>query len=92
MAAFLRGAGLDDAALADPEKTMERIGAAMRAAVSGLRKTLMARGLCQSRAGQLAEAEQSFLKAYEMDAANPVVAYQLSSLLLRRNELTRAQF
>lgn len=55
-------------------------------------KTLMARGLCQSRAGQLAEAEQSFLKAYEMDAANPVVAYQLSSLLLRRNELTRAQF
>ncbi|KZT12324.1 type IV pilus biogenesis/stability protein PilW [Acidovorax sp. GW101-3H11] len=55
-------------------------------------KTLMARGLCQSRVGQLAEAEQSFLKAYEMDAANPVVAYQLSSLLLRRNELTRAQF
>ena len=55
-------------------------------------KTLMARGLCQSRAGQLAEAEQSFLKAYEMDAANPVVAYQLSSLLLRRNELTRSQF
>lgn len=55
-------------------------------------KTLMARGLCQSRAGQLAEAEQSFLKAYELDAANPVVAYQLSSLLLRRNELTRAQF
>ena len=43
VAAFLRGAGLDDAALADPEKTMERIGAAMRAAVSGLRKTLMAR-------------------------------------------------
>ncbi|MDH4415922.1 MAG: type IV pilus biogenesis/stability protein PilW [Acidovorax sp.] len=55
-------------------------------------KTLMARGLCQSRAGQLAEAEQSFLKAYELDAANPVVAYQLSSLLLRRNELTRSQF
>ncbi len=55
-------------------------------------KTFMARGLCQSRAGQLAEAEQSFLKAYELDAANPVVAYQLSSLLLRRNELTRAQF
>lgn len=55
-------------------------------------KTLMARGLCQSRAGQLVEAEQSFLKAYEMDAANPVVAYQLASLLLRRNELTRSQF
>ena len=55
-------------------------------------KTLMARGLCQSGAGQFAEAEQSFLKAYEMDAANPVVGYHLAALLLRRNELTRAQF
>lgn len=55
-------------------------------------KTLMARGLCQSGAGQFAEAEQSLLKAYELDAANPVVGYHLASLLLRRNELTRAQF
>ncbi len=55
-------------------------------------KTLMARGLCQSGAGQFAEAEQSFLKAYEMDAANPVVGYHLAALLLRRNELTRSQF
>jgi type IV pilus assembly protein PilF len=55
-------------------------------------KTLMARGLCQVESGQLAEAEQSLLKAYELDAANPVVGYHLSSLLTRRNELTRAQF
>lgn len=55
-------------------------------------KTLMARGLCQSGAGQFAEAEQSLLKAYELDAGNPVVGYHLASLLLRRNELTRAQF
>ena len=55
-------------------------------------KTLMARGLCQMEAGQVAEAEQSLLKAYELDAANPVVGYHLSSLLMRRNELTRAQF
>ena len=55
-------------------------------------KTLMARGLCQSGSGQYAEAEQSFLKAYELDASNPFVAYHLSALLLRRNELTRAQF
>ncbi len=55
-------------------------------------KTLMARGLCQSSAGQFAEAEQSLLKAYEVDAGNPVVGYHLASLLLRRNELTRAQF
>ena len=55
-------------------------------------KTFMARGLCQSSAGQFAEAEEAFLKAYELDAGNPIVGYHLSSLLLRRNELTRAQF
>lgn len=41
--AFLRGAGLDDATLTDPEKTFERLGQAMRSTVSGLRQTLMAR-------------------------------------------------
>ena len=55
-------------------------------------KTLMARGLCQSGAGQFAEAEQSLLKAYELDAANPVVGYHLAALQFRRGELTRAQF
>ncbi len=42
-AAFLRGVGLGEAVLSDPEKTLERIGAALRATVSGLRQTLMAR-------------------------------------------------
>ena len=41
--AFLRGLGLSDATLADPETTLERIGAAMRATVNGLRQTLIAR-------------------------------------------------
>ncbi|MBP3980270.1 MULTISPECIES: type IV pilus biogenesis/stability protein PilW [unclassified Acidovorax] len=55
-------------------------------------KTLMAKGLCQVSAAQYAEAEQSLIKAYELDAANPVVGYHLASLLLRRNEWSRAQF
>jgi type VI secretion system FHA domain protein len=42
-AAFLRGVGLSEANLTDPEKTLERIGAALRATVTGLRQTLMAR-------------------------------------------------
>lgn len=41
--AFLRGVAMNDAALPDPEKTLERIGAALRASVTGLRQTLMAR-------------------------------------------------
>jgi type VI secretion system FHA domain protein len=43
VAAFLRGVGLGETALRDPEKTFERIGATTRATVSGLRQTLMAR-------------------------------------------------
>lgn len=42
-AAFLRGVGLPEGSLTDPEKTLERIGAALRATVTGLRHTLIAR-------------------------------------------------
>lgn len=58
----------------------------------GRAKTFMALGLCQSRAGRFEEAEQSLSRSYELDAANPVTGYNLASLLLRRNELPRAQF
>ena len=43
MAAFLRGAGLETVALPDPVQTMEQLGAAFRAMVSGIRNTLIAR-------------------------------------------------
>jgi type VI secretion system FHA domain protein len=43
VAAFLRGVGLDEKALLEPEKTLEHIGAAIRATVSGLRQVLIAR-------------------------------------------------
>lgn len=55
-------------------------------------KTFMAQGLCQARAGQNQLAEQTLLRAYELDAGNPVVGYNLAELLMRRGELTRAQF
>lgn len=59
---------------------------------SGQAKTLMAQGICQARAGQRAEAEQSLTRAYQIDAGNPVIGYNLSSLLFERSEFTRAQF
>jgi type VI secretion system protein ImpI len=43
LAAFLRGAGMEDARPADPAVAMERLGAAFRAMVGGLRHTLIAR-------------------------------------------------
>lgn len=59
---------------------------------TGKAKTLMALGVCQVNAGQLSEAEQSLMHSYELDAGNPVTGYNLSSLLYRRGDLTRAQF
>ena len=55
-------------------------------------KTLMVLGVCQVRAGQNAEAEESLMHAYELDAGNPVTAYNLSQVLFTRGDLTRAQF
>lgn len=55
-------------------------------------KTLMSQGLCHQRAGRVADAEQALLRAYETDAGNPVVGYQLASIMLVRGEAKRAQF
>jgi type IV pilus assembly protein PilF len=55
-------------------------------------RTLLARGVCQARAGRWAEAERLLSRAYELDPASPVTAYNLSDVLLRRGELERARF
>lgn len=55
-------------------------------------KTLMTQGVCELQAGNRAEAEQVLLKAYEIDAGNPVVGYNLASLLVQRQDWSRAQF
>lgn len=55
-------------------------------------KTLMTQGLCQIKAGQPAQAEQSLLRSYELDAGNPITGYNLSLLLFQRAEFSRAQF
>jgi type IV pilus assembly protein PilF len=58
----------------------------------GQAKTYMAKGICQTRMGQLAEAEGSFARSYELDAANPITGYNLAALLFKRGDDTRAQF
>lgn len=55
-------------------------------------KTLMALGICQARGGQRAEAEKSLARAYELDAGNPVVGFNLANLLFQRGDFQRAQF
>jgi type IV pilus assembly protein PilF len=55
-------------------------------------KTLMTQGLCQIAANQKSDAERSLARSYELDAANPITGYNLSSLLYERADYTRAQF
>lgn len=58
----------------------------------GQAKTLMAKGICQTRMGHLQDAETSFARSYELDAGNPITGYNLALLLYGRGEYTRAQF
>ena len=55
-------------------------------------RTLLVQGVCQARAGRWAEAERALSRSFELDPANPVTAYNLSDVLLRRGELERARF
>lgn len=55
-------------------------------------KTLMARGVCQVRAGLYPEGEKSLLKSYELDPSSPATAYNLAAVLMRQGELERARF
>lgn len=55
-------------------------------------RTLMAQGVCQKRAGNNEKAESLLLQAYQLDSANPIVAYNLSNLAFERSDFQKAQF
>ena len=55
-------------------------------------RTLLARGVCQARAGHWALAERTLSRSYELDPANPATAYNLSDVLLHLGQLDRARF
>jgi len=55
-------------------------------------RTLLARGVCEARAGQLNDAERSLAKAFELEPANPAVSVNLAEVLLRLGQLDRARF
>lgn len=58
----------------------------------GIARTLLAKGVCQARAGLWLEAEGTLLRSFELEPSNPVVAVNLSEVLLRRGDLDRARF
>ena len=55
-------------------------------------RTLLVQGICEARSGRLELAEQTLKRAYEIDAANPATAMNLSDVLYRRGEHERARF
>lgn len=55
-------------------------------------RTLLARGVCQARAGHSQDAEATLMHAYELDAANPITGYNLALLLQQRGDAERARF
>lgn len=58
----------------------------------GAARTLLAQGVCQAHAGQLAEAEASLTRSYELDPTSPFTATDLAEVLYRRGEYERARF
>jgi len=55
-------------------------------------RTLLIQGICEARAGKLAEAEVTLKRAFELDAANPATAMNLAAVLYQRGEYERARF
>ncbi len=59
---------------------------------AGQAKTHLAKGVCLLRAGDARQAEDNFLRAFELDASNPIATFNLANLLYKRNDLVRSQF
>jgi type IV pilus assembly protein PilF len=58
----------------------------------GVTVTLLAQGVCQSRAGRPADAEKTLLRSYELDPGNPATAVNLADLFYKKGEYERARF
>jgi type IV pilus assembly protein PilF len=55
-------------------------------------RTMLAQGLCQLRAGDLAQAERTLTRAFQLDSSNPATAFNLADVLYRRGDYERARF
>lgn len=55
-------------------------------------RTLLAKGVCEARAGRLLVAEKTLVRAFELDPGSPAIAINLSEVLFRNGELERARF
>ena len=54
-------------------------------------KTMMAKGVCEARAGDRTTAEATLLQAYELDQGNPIIGYNLANLIYLRGDAQGAR-
>jgi type IV pilus assembly protein PilF len=59
---------------------------------AGSAKTFLAKGICLLRSGDVRQAENNFLRSFELDASNPIATFNLANLLYERNDLVRSRF
>jgi type IV pilus assembly protein PilF len=55
-------------------------------------RTLVTKGTCQARAGNLDQAEVTLTKAYEMDISSSMASLSLADILYKRGQYERARF
>jgi type IV pilus assembly protein PilF len=55
-------------------------------------RTLLAKGVCEARAGRLQIADRTLTRSYEMDPGNPGTAFNLGEVLYKLGEFERARF
>ncbi len=55
-------------------------------------RSLLAKGLCEARAGRVVAAERTLSRSYELDPTNPGTAFNLAEVLYSLGEYERARF
>lgn len=55
-------------------------------------RTLLAKGVCEARAGRMLIAEKTLSRAFELDPGSPAIAVNLAEVLFRNGEHERARF
>lgn len=58
----------------------------------GASRTLLTQGVCQARAGKLADAEATLKRAFALDPDSPAIAINYAEVLYQRGEYDRARF
>lgn len=75
-----------------PEANAQFAQAVAEPRYRGVPRTLLAQGICQAFAGNLADADGTLTRAFELDPGNPVIATNLSEVLYRKGEYERARY